>query len=632
MLEFCILQGGRIVEAFPRGFAKTAILMRACLWAAIYDHRSMIMLYSKNVESADELLEGIQTELTGNGILHELYPRICVPFRALHGSSHRAKHQSYNGQLTKVNLKEGVIRFATIPKEKSSGNMIISLPMSSARGKQKTIAVDDETYVLRPDFVAIDDPSDEDISGSKRLTEKLVAMIKKGVLRGGGHTKTLPVAMAVTVIEPKDCADTFLNDASWQSLRIPMMHKMPVDKELWDEYRDIRLGFDPTVPGALILARIESAKFYLENQEKMDEGAEPVWEWAYEYEDEPQTEFSAIQHAMNILIDEGPSVFNCECQNNPEDDEQSRTVLDRESLMVKQHHTTRHILPRDTEKVVAFVDLGLHVFWYGVAGFAMNFEGYLVDRETYPKQDRRLFAKSAIPTRFADQAAYASFLNEDGSVRDENGIIYNALHALLPKMLEAKYVRDKDGARMQIDRIGVDSRKWTSVVYQVISEIDNDRIVPTMGWGSSKTNPPIANRKAKQNERKGPGYLYKESQDNNPRVLEIDTNERKTFAIKRLVAPLKSTSFSFFEHDAEAHELMVDHCFAEYSRLVETKWGDITTWHHKHNKPDNDYWDVITGLMALASFEGCETIGNQAPRDPKKPPSIDLKSWLGDDE
>jgi len=624
MLEFCIMQGGRIAEAFPRGFAKTAILMRSCMWAMIYRYRRMIMLYSKSMDSSTELNEGVQTEFTGNSILRDLYPKICYPFKALGGSSHRASHQTFGGELTRINLKSGVIRLANIPGEPASGSMFISKPMSAARGQQKTIEIEGETIVLRPDFVAIDDPSDEEISASQQQTKKLVSLIKKGILRGGGHSKTLAAAMAVTVIEPKDCADQFLKDPSWQSLRIPMMKRLPSNLELWQKYKDIRHGFDQSVPGSQIRARLDCLEFYKENREEMDKDAEPTWEWAFEFEDDPQTEISAVQHAMNILLDEGPSVFNCECQNNPDGDEESKAVLKPESLMVKTHAQKRHVVPRNGEKVVAHVDLGLGCFWYAVGAFSMGYEGFLIDRETYPKQGRRLFAKSSLPHRLADMERYKG-------ITDQDALIYSALMDLLPLMLETKYKRDGDNSTAKIDRIGVDCGKWTQVVYDALNDLDDNRLIPTKGYGSGKTKAPIAHRRAKEGERKGAGFLYKLAEDGNPRQMEIDTNERKSFLTKRLVEPLKSpTSFSFYHHEtAEHHELLADHCCSEYSTELDTKWGDLSQWMHKHGRPDNDWWDNLVGVMALASFEGCEKVGSRSGKDGKpKPPEIDLGGWV----
>ena len=49
----------------------------------------------------------------------------------------------------------------------------------------------------------------------------------------------------------------------------------------------------------------------------MDEGAEAAWEWAYAFADDPLVEISAIQRGYNVLIDDGPKVFDLQVQNKP---------------------------------------------------------------------------------------------------------------------------------------------------------------------------------------------------------------------------------------------------------------------------------------------------------------------------
>ncbi|WP_196299655.1 hypothetical protein, partial [Streptococcus pneumoniae] len=53
--------------------------------------------------------------------------------------------------------------------------------------------------------------------------------------------------------------------------------------------------------------------YYLANKSAMDEGAVVTWDECYDRD----SEASALQHAYNILIDDGAEAFASECQNAP---------------------------------------------------------------------------------------------------------------------------------------------------------------------------------------------------------------------------------------------------------------------------------------------------------------------------
>src|SRR5690606_16697500 len=84
--------------------------------------------------------------------------------------------------------------------------------------------------------------------------------------------------------------------------------------------------YDPEDPEDQARAHEDATALYAAKREYADAGAVVSWEHCYE-----EGELSAIQHAYNILIDDGPDVFASECQNEPRP-----KVDDSESLTPKQ--------------------------------------------------------------------------------------------------------------------------------------------------------------------------------------------------------------------------------------------------------------------------------------------------------
>ena len=63
-IESIVLSGGRLPLSVFRGWAKTWILERAALWAALYGHRVYVVLYGATGPLAKEILGSIKTSFT----------------------------------------------------------------------------------------------------------------------------------------------------------------------------------------------------------------------------------------------------------------------------------------------------------------------------------------------------------------------------------------------------------------------------------------------------------------------------------------------------------------------------------------------------------------------------------------
>ena len=97
--------------------------------------------------------------------------------------------------------------------------MILTRPVMSARGlKQKNTRGQN----VRPDFVILDDPQDDESASTAHQVTKRLNVIKKSILKLAGHNKSLAVVMNATVIQREDLVDQLLDhnrNPAWQGER-----------------------------------------------------------------------------------------------------------------------------------------------------------------------------------------------------------------------------------------------------------------------------------------------------------------------------------------------------------------------------------------------------------------------------
>ena len=153
------------------------------------------------------------------------------------------------------------------------------------------------------------------------------------------------------------------------------------------EYADIRNTYDHQDPDDQQRAQREATQFYLANQEEMDKGCDISWEHCYSEEGE----ISAIQHAYNMLIDDGADVFASECQNEPIIDDDADDLVTADVISEKVNKYARRVVPADTSHITAFIDVQKKLLYYTVVAWSKNFTGWVLDYGTYPDQKRRYF-------------------------------------------------------------------------------------------------------------------------------------------------------------------------------------------------------------------------------------------------
>jgi hypothetical protein len=319
-MQQAIVNGGaRILNLFPRGFAKTTISENAALWAVLYGHKKFIPIVGADELAAKDNIESIKTELLTNELLHDDFPEVCQCVLHLENKAQRARSQTYKGDPTHIQWGVDTIVLPSLKIDgrwmESSGAIITARGLTGRiRGMAHKRA---DGTKQRPDFVIIDDPQTDVSAMSPAQCTKRLNLIRKGVLRLGGHDKQIAAVMNATVIQQDDVVDQLadhIKHPEWEGLRIPMLRRFAEKHEtLWlESYADLRKTYNPEDPNDRSRAVADSNEFYRQHREEMDRGAEVTWEQCYS-----EGEQSAIQHAYNILIDDGEDVFASECQNQP---------------------------------------------------------------------------------------------------------------------------------------------------------------------------------------------------------------------------------------------------------------------------------------------------------------------------
>jgi hypothetical protein len=103
------------------------------------------------------------------------------------------------------------------------------------------------------------------------------------------------------------------------------------------------------------------------------------------------------------------------------------------------------------------------------------------------------------------------------------------------------------------------------------------------------------------------------------RHLLIDTNHWKTFLFSRLAQPLGAAGcLSLFGREPSRHRLFADHLKAEYCIKTFGRGREVIEWSVKPGRPDNHWFDCLTGATCAASLFGCGLTVMGAATDTRK--------------
>ncbi len=604
-IEAAVIEGGLFAMAMPRGSGKTTLCETACLWALLYGHREFIALIGSDEEHAADMLDSIKSEVENNDLLEGDFSEVCGPIRALEGIHQRAAGQLYRGARTHVGWTNKEIVLPTIEGSVASSAIVKVAGITGRIRGMKHKRADGKT--VRPSLVLLDDPQTDESARSPSQCTTREQILAGAILGLAGPGRKIAGLMTLTVVRPEDMADRILDrdkHPQWQGERTKMVYAFPAQEKLWQQYAQLRAEGQRTDRGTA-----EATEFYRANQLDMDAGALVAWPQRHNPD-----ELSAIQHAMNLKLDQGEAAFWAEYQNEPLPDQLEGESLSAEIIAAKTNGMRRAELPVGVNHLTMFIDVqGTLLFWM-LCGWEEDFTGYVLDYGAYPDQKR--------PYYTLRDAKRTLMLVHKGT--GQEGAIYAGLEALTRERLIRQYRRD-DGAEMTVERCLIDAN-WgnsTDVVYQFCRQSPHSAIaMPSHGRYVGAASTPFSEYKPKRGDRVGlhwrvPGTTGKRA----VRYALIDTNYWKSFTQARLAVPMGDPGcLSIFApgsgHD---HRLLAEHLTAEYRVRTQGRGRELEEWKLRTPGADNHWLDCLVGCAVAASMQGAVLFGTDVRREPARP-------------
>ncbi len=574
--------------AAPRGEGKSAICKGVTVYCILKGLVRFALILASTGPYAKDRLEDIKAIFEQNDLLLEDFPEVCIPARDVAVAPNRASSQETDsGQLTHIRWAGDTIVLPQVDGSICSGAVVMTRGItSSIRG----LNIGD----VRPDLVIIDDPDDEESADSYVKTQRRVLKINQSIRGLGGHGKGLARVMLCTIIN-RDCVAFKYTDRTqfpaWNGKRYKLMANPPDRMDLWEEY--MRLWQDGMEKEDKF-ARI-AHQFFLDRREVMEAGSVITNPYNFEPDilmDGSQKEVSTLQHCFNWIADVGWDSFNTECQNDPPEDDAEETsgitpLIVRQSL----NGLEQGVVPSDTQKLTAFIDIGKHRIHYIVVAWRTGSTGYVVDYgEKYTPQPDVIGTDKAVLTalrEWRDERIAEPYLNEDGEA------------VLLNLCL-------------------VDSGFADSSVYQFTNESGNG-FMPSMG--DSRFRQPSSRSADKI---PGTEHWYRARRDRKLWAVNMDPDYWKHWVHDRFLMKhiaegglQASGSITLFGDDANVHGNFAKQICAE---IWTREWKDTSAggktlkeyWKKTHK--DNHYFDCMYGVAVAASVCGIEMTNVKAKR------------------
>jgi hypothetical protein len=603
LIQDAIINGGRLVNAVYREFAKSTIVENAMIWAIIYGHRQFGLVTGVNLAASSANIESIKSELAERDDLLEDFPEVCFPIHALDGKPQRCASQTCCGEHTFMTWRADVLVLPTVPGSPASGNIIIAKPYAKARGVKFKRP---DGVNARPDLILVDDPQDDESAVSPDQVQKNLKILKKNLIHTAGHSRQLAIVVNGTVIAKGDMIEALLADTAWQGERIKFVKSWSaVHDTFWlKEYATVRRTFDRSIQGDKQRAYREATALYASRRDVADAGCEVSWSERYNR----PIELSAIQHAYNVLIDDGPEVFASEYQNEPLDERIASSKLTAALVASKTNSLARGVVPKSADFVSAYIDVHLRLLYYVVTAWSKDFTGSVIDYGTYPRQPLGYFAQASAPATMEAMMPGTA----------EDAFIQAGLTRLTDTVLGMAFTRE-DGATMHVGQLLIDA-KWgekTELVKKFCRRHPQSgtRLMAAMGRGIGPAQKEFAEYNAEVGARTGYGWRIGKPAGDGDRWVTIDTNTMKSFVAGRLALPLGTPGgIDLFGLDPREHTLFADHSVSEAPVEMTAKRdiGNVRSkavWEWLMPHSDNHYWDCLVGSAVGASMLGCQIPG-----------------------
>ncbi len=596
----------------------------ACIWAALYGHCRFILCLAGNTKLAKTFIESIKIELESNELLYEDFPEVCIPVENIEQSSARANKQLQGNEPTRFTWAKKEITFPAVKDHTgqfsaASGVVVVCDGIDAAsRGSRKKDHLGNQQ---RPDLVICDDPQTDRSARSVTMTRARLDLINNTLLRLGKHGSPTSININATMICQGDLVDTLCDRRkypSWLVVRHPMVIAMPTALEThWlGEYARIRNTYDSDDLDDQWRARGEATAYYLDHREEMDHGSICSWD------DIPldEHEVSSIQHAMNILIDEGPVTFAAECQNQPMDAGDASPIKITRSVITRFSQLPRTNVHEIDSHIVASIDVQETLLYYSILSVQNDFTGSIIDYGTWPEQPAGRY--------YTLKSAPVNFVNYYGLSVEAN--IVQGLTDLCKILLERKFdvipsIDGNDSEPRGITCISIDTAYRSDLTKAVCTELADPKIMLYRGFSRGLQSKQMSeyDMSPKKVIKFGPSaaspswYLPRDQYDpvSKTYTMHADVNVWKSFVASRLTQIPDKGMWRLYGKLSDRkidHTILFDHLTAELPKQFLSMGKQLTVWSHLPGR-DNHFLDTLTANAAVASLCGAQLFeGTQA--------------------
>lgn len=379
-LQIAIIFGGLKHIRWPRGKGKTTWIKIAVIWATLYGYKCFAVVQAKVKSAAKEIVDEIWLRICRQPRLAADFPEFAIPMRDVAFTPQRMRAQTVDGEPTrmKVDLLAGYVRLPTIPKMPHTGAII------AWRGADQAVRglnIDS----LRPDFIFIDDPQDDETARNPSRVDRIEDSITGSVLGTGDIAQRISAVMATTPIEAEDVSERFADPKlhpEWQAETERFVISWG-PRALADKYIEL-LAADEITGDQL---HSSASAFYAANRAEIEKGAEMLDPADFD----PKTELSAYQHALWLLHTMKRRRFFSEMQMQTSVGE-SLVVITPELVRSRaRDDRPPFFMPEDTVLAAAACDLNpsygfsyvigaanrlasTHLPWYGIHKTAIHRE------------------------------------------------------------------------------------------------------------------------------------------------------------------------------------------------------------------------------------------------------------------
>ena len=591
--------GGDKAVAAPRGEGKTTIAECVLIYCLLLGLLKFPVVVAATGKHANQILSNIKHEMEFNDLLHEDYPEVCEPIRALEGTPQRAAKQHVQDEKTHIQWSQDAVVLPTIAGSKASGAILKTFGLDAAiRGVKHN--------GQRPDFVLIDDPETRESADSNHQIATREETIERDIAGLGGQGRPLGRLVLCTLQNHK-CLAAKLTDPkqkpSWGGKRYSLLKARPERVDLWDEYIRIKetggeTGEDPDGRKA--------QAFYEQNRAEMDRGAivsNPERYFKLALPDGSQMELSALQHCYNIIAKIGPNSFATEYQNEPPlDDVPESSGVTASIVRSRLNGLPMGLVPSGCTALTAGVDVGKYTCHWVVIAWLKNATGFVLEHGKQKVRDT----------------------DEDSSDSAVERAIFLALSEWRDRIISDPYL-DDDGQARKLDVALIDSGSGLheSAVYQFVRSSGGNPFRASKGFGGGHRQSPFRGGQPSATRKVGNNWYASKQQPHNIWLWGLNAGYWKQWTQERFLTEhrgeagdFRPGSLSLWGDDERTHVNYSKQIVAEkLVRVFEPSKGYREFWEIQKDGGRNNHWlDATYMACAAADMCGVKLLGTDKPR------------------